>query len=174
MTNSKNKFIINIVLVVFFNLLLLLLVIFLWRAADLKRNLVLDIKKQLALYERRIDHINRLEETLRRTKENYSKIESMFIEEDSMVSFIEELESLAKNADVNLKIKGIRFVGEQDKKPVFTLVISGSFKDIYYYFTLLENMIYKIEFDKASIEKFSETEGWESFLELRLLSFKNA
>lgn len=174
MQSTKNKFVASVALIVFINLVLFLVVVFLGRATASKKELVFDIKRQLALYERRIEHVNRLEETQQKIEETSSMLETMFVDEDSLVGFIEELEFLARNAGVGLEIKGIGFTGEQNKKPVFTVSLTGSFENIYHYFILLENMIYKVEFNKVDIEKSSETGLWRSLLELKLLSFRNA
>lgn len=173
MKNIKNKFVVSIILVVSVNLLLFFVVVFLWNGISSKKKLVLDIKEQLVLYEKRIDHVNQLEQILEETEEARLKIEPLFVDEDSMVVFIEELESLADNVGVELEIKGVRFVGE-DKKPLFTLSANGSFENIYYFITLLENMTYIAEFSKVDIDKGSGPDNWASLLELKLLSFKNA
>lgn len=172
-TNNKNKFIISISLVVVSSLLLVFFAFFLRGMVDSKKNSVLAVKEQLALYERRIEHINELEETLEKVKSNDEKIRSIFIKENTVVDFIEDLESLAERANVDLLIKGVRFEGDKDPKPLFTLNVVGSFEDVYRYYVLLENMPYKISFVRASLEKSSESLVWKSLLEFKILSFKN-
>lgn len=173
MKNIKNKFVVSIILVVSANLLLVFVVVFLWNGIRSKKELVFDTKKQIALYEKRIEHVKQLEQALKETEEARLKIEPLFVDEDSMVIFIEELESLADNVGVELEIKGVSFGGE-DKKPLFALSAVGPFKDIYYFITLLENMTYIAEFSKVDIDKGSGPDNWASLLELKLLSFKNA
>jgi len=171
--SSKNKFIVSVILAVLLNLLLLLSVFFVRGAIKSKKNSVLTVKEQIVLYERRIEHVKNLEETLERTERDRLKIEPLFVGESTVVNFIEDLETLGEEAGVKLQIKGVRFAESVNQKPIFTLQAVGSFRDIYHFFVLLENMPYVVAFNRAGLEKFGDLGTWSSLLELKLLSFKN-
>ncbi len=172
MTISKKKFFISVSVVALANLVLVFAAVFLWSVIGAKKSSVSLVKRQLASYEKRIEQVNKLNDTLRIAEENYSKIKPMFINSNSMVDFIEDMESLAESAGVSLEIKGVRF-DEKQNKPVFTMALAGSFSDIYHYTVLLENTIYKVEFDGVDIGESSSGDIWREVLELKLLSFQN-
>jgi len=135
-----------------------------------QKKMVVESKKEMALYDKRINNLKEIKKSLARNQENYSKMESVFLEEDSLVVFIQEMESLARHCGAALDIKGVVFNSQNNKYPSFTIFLKGSFSSIYNYLYLLENSKYQVAFGRLNLQE--EGDGsWGASLVLNFLSF---
>lgn len=102
------------------------------------------------------DTLRAIKVSLNQNKDFISQIDSFFIAPDGVVNFISLLESLGKKAGVKLSIGSVSVVpegGAKDFKENLSLRLdmSGSWENIYYFLSLLQNQPYRIMFDNASV-----------------------
>ncbi len=128
--------------------------------------LFLDIKaKNEKVYDllSEADRDIKKDETLRAVKyslsenKNFiSQIDSFFVPQDGVVSFIDTLERLELNSGIDL---GISYVSvetntknKNDFKEVLNLRLDGegSWQNLFHFLSLLENLPYRIEFNSVS------------------------
>lgn len=117
------------------------------------------------------------------TKSSRNKLSSYFVSKESIISFIEELESLSRQANVVLSIDTPTEEKEapQSKQVSlrFNIKTSGSWGDTMYFIRLVENLPYKIFTDRvflsapapnSSLDK-SLVSGWAGTISFRLMSY---
>ncbi len=93
------------------------------------------------------------ERFLMENKEVHDRINSYFITKDTVVSFIEELETLGKHARVKADIARLD-TGKENKGPLtLELSILGSYVDIAYYLALLESSPRMVVVDRLALIK---------------------
>jgi hypothetical protein len=86
-------------------------------------------------------------------------VEGQFIDKDMTVDFIEEIESVARQTDVALKVTG----AQDSPDIVVSFTGEGNFRNLLQFQLLLENLPHKLFFNKFSIYKKSVASG-ESWL----------
>jgi len=120
--------------------------------------------------------INATKNILKVNKGNLDRIESSFINSDSLVVFLEEIEALGKEAGVELKLSSVAI--EKKDGDILNLNINtiGHFRDIYSFMLVVEQLPYKISFNRSHLRKIEgedENSGlWNGSFSLGLLSFK--
>lgn len=102
------------------------------------------------------DTLRAIKISLNQNKDFISQVDSFFIAPDGVVNFISLLEGLGKASGVKLSIGSVSVVpegGAKDFKEDLSLRLdmSGSWEQIYYFLSLLQNQPYRIMFDTASI-----------------------
>lgn len=109
------------------------------------------------------------------TKGDRAKLSSYFINKEAVVSFIEELESLSKQANVVLSIDPPL---EEKDSPMakqaslrFNVRAEGRFNDVMYFVRLVETLPYKIFVDHTVISSVDKV--WTSAISFRLDSYIN-
>ena len=176
MKKGKNKMLESVSCVVLLNLMLVSGLLFLFYSINKERDSIKSIQKQLALYERRIESVKELEKVLSDTGSQQAEVKSVFLDKESLVNFIEELEYLSENSNLILDMKGVDMPNDKNsinEKPRFSFSVSGAFADIYKYIILLENDRYRTNFEKVFIQKAQEDDGWKANIELQLTSYQN-
>lgn len=106
-----------------------------------------------------------------------ARVASAFINRDSLIDFIEELETVARESEMDLVL------GEPVIEPTalkLTLQVKGSFPNLYRLFGRLENLPYQLVFDEVDLAAgprpvASGPEGarWNGNLSLTLTSFND-
>ena len=133
---------------------------------------ILETGKRIVLYEKRIKNVKNIEAALARFKEERSKRSGVFLDKDSLVKFVEELEYLAEKTGVEMEAGSVKFSkNSSGEKPVFVFKLTGDFKGIYQYLRLLENDVYLVKLERVNIQKLEESFKWNANLEVKLLSF---
>ena len=92
------------------------------------------IKKQdeLSFYWQSIENIKNINKKLTLYKNEIKEIESIFLNETTIINFIERLEHLASKSSLLLELERINVQGsESEEKPIFDLTIKGDFSNIY-------------------------------------------
>jgi len=94
-----------------------------------------------------------------------SKIDSYFIPKDGVVTFINEIENLGKSTDVSTTISSIEpLIIDVKEKNSFKETLSvkleavGSWKNVYQFVSLLENLPYGIVIDEVQIKLMDSTD----------------
>lgn len=94
-----------------------------------------------------------------------ARIAALFINRDSLINFIEELEAVARESGVDYKL------GEPTIEATvlkLTLQMSGSFPNVYRFLTRLENLPYRLRLEQVDLAGEAE---WNGQVAIRLLSF---
>ncbi|MFC1625385.1 hypothetical protein ACFL1O_00725, partial [Patescibacteria group bacterium] len=150
----------------------LFLVFFLFYSINLEKKSVVDIKKELSFYEKRISNTKRTGRALIEIEDQRLEIEALFLNEENIIDFIKELEYLAEEASVSLEMKNVSLPTDAESQPSFAFNVAGSFVSIYRYIAFLESNHYQLILDKIYIQKSFKDENWEANLELRFLNFE--
>lgn len=111
--------------------------------------------------------------------EGKEKFDDVFIGKKGVLSFIEEIETLAKESGVEMEFRSVDISqSDNGEKPVFQFKASGSFPDVFHYLVLLENIKYQIVFDNISLQENGVSGSidntrvmWDANFSLRLLSY---
>ncbi|MDD5032920.1 MAG: hypothetical protein PHC85_02280 [Candidatus Pacebacteria bacterium] len=173
MGKGRKKFIISLALIALLNMALVSAIYFLLSAEYKKKAKVDELKTSILINEKRIENTKRLEDQLAEAKEEKEKIESVFLDKDNLIKFIQELESLAKIANVDMEMKSVEMgFGSVGAKPFFSFTAAGDFSDIYRFLVLIENDPYQIKISRLQLQNLVEGKKWEAGFSVRLLSFK--
>lgn len=170
----KNKFIIFIPVAAWLiiNLGLLSAWIYLYSSIDGKMTTISEVKAQIKNAEDRLSQRRALKSLVSNIGDRKQKIDSVFLDKDSLILFIESMEDAGRASGVSLKISG----GDSSVAPSFTLSAEGSYGRIINFLSLLESTPYKIDIKSASFHEQGgvEAEGvWKADFEVTLLSYEN-
>ena len=106
-------------------------------------------------------------------EDDRATIDAAFIDPQTQVRFIEDLERMADRAGVALSIESASLPQSADGYPSFRLTASGSFSDVYRFLALLETMKFFIAFDGVQLKK-ADKQPWSAAIQFQLLSFTAA
>lgn len=141
-----------------------------------ERDKVLSLRRELAVIEKKQKNIQSLERLLDETEEQKRDVENIFVDDKTVVRFIEELERLAEITGAVLEIKDASLPRtDEDLGPTFSMEIEGSFKNIFRYLELLENVPFQVEFNEIRFVKPGGAGGagaWSLAIVLRVLSYE--
>ena len=117
-----------------------------------------------------------MKETLEDTTLERARLDSYFIENEDIVTLLEDIEILGKIAGVDLSFESVVVDTDMEGALNLQIVTNGSFKDIYYVLTLLEVLPVKVSFGNISItkalEKNKEKRGqWDGSFRITILSY---
>lgn len=133
---------------------------------------VFESKENLVSFEKRTSGLNEIRKELETNQEGFAIVESVFLDNDSLVDFIKELEYLAAQCGVEIKIRNVSFrEGGQGDVPFFGLNLSGDFSSVYRYVFLLENSKYQVSVDRVNFQNADGGKMWEANLDISILSF---
>ncbi len=170
MKSEKTRFILTVLMVSGICAVFALGCYLLYESADNKRQNILVLKNELLKYEGRTRDTKILEKTLVSVESRRRQIEGILYG-GSLVNFIEELEYLAKKAEVDLEIISVDFNQKSSDEPVFRLNLGGSFLRLYHFIYLLENEHFQVELGKLFLNRMEENSLWNANLEVGFLSF---
>lgn len=173
MTNKNKKFIIIILLMISINIVFIGGAFLLFHNIDLKKKSVSKTKEDIIFYEKRMENIKNIEESLSESEKNRNTIKKVFLNKESIIDFIERLEYLAKQTNVELDMKSVNISSKGNEAPIFNFNIEGSFANIYDYLVFVENESYQVALNKIYLQKSEEFSDWEASFGLELLSFQN-
>jgi len=106
-------------------------------------------------------------------EDDRATIDAAFIDPQTLVRFIEDLERMADRAGVALSIESASLPQSVDGYPSFRLTASGSFSGVYRFLALLETMKFFIAFDGVQLKK-ADKQPWSAAIQFQLLSFTAA
>lgn|SRR3989344_374565 len=137
------------------------------------------VEETKLLLEERQKELNYLSthNLLRETEADRLELAQLFVTEDTVVSFLEELELLGRRAGIVLELSSVQPI--KDTSLNFFFEVSGSFTDIYEFVKLSELLPHKLAVDKVDIRKvdgFIDEGGkplpiWKGAVTLSLKSF---
>lgn len=121
------------------------------------------------------EYIRVLKNNIQNTEKERTRVESLFVSEDSIVSFIEKVESLGNISSATVVFRSVSVEGEKNDRLKLDLSITGSFSEVFHFVILAEHLPFQASFDRMNILKLpKETKGdkWEALATLTLRSFR--
>ncbi|MFC1756854.1 hypothetical protein ACFLZC_01690 [Patescibacteria group bacterium] len=170
--NTRKKFIIGTGVVVIVNLAFVCLLSFLFVKIGKDLEVLENTKADLAFYNKRIANTNNIKMELQEVYDQRAIVESVFLEELTIVSFIERLEKLANISEIKLVVRRADIKKNSTDKPIFDISTEGPFSNICNFVSLLEKDSYQVSFERLYLQKNESATNWEGIMGLRLLSFK--
>ena len=120
--------------------------------------------------------LQNLKESFRKTEPERQELLSHFINSEGIVDFIENIEKTGRQAQVGLQFK---FVNLREDGLAMEFEALGSFNELFYFLNLLEQMPFRLQFEKIVIHKDiprtvqqrKKSDTWYAVFTLTLLSF---
>ena len=138
---------------------------------------IIAVKRDIAEIERKEANIKMLEDLILSIAAEENKITNILIDSETLVLFIEKLETAARDSGVFLEIESATLSAAGDGSlPQFRLKTKGSFGENFRYLNLIESMPFQIEINDAVFAALTDEKGgkfWELKISLTLLSFLN-
>lgn len=113
---------------------------------------------------------------VRGTENERQVLDNYFVNSNSIISFIERLESLGRASRVSLTLSSVDIDSERKNALKINLRMTGTFSGIYYLISLIEAMPYEIDVTRFSISKSAspsakDNDLWEGETSMELFSF---
>ncbi len=137
------------------------------------------IKREMSLREKEDSEAKVIKSNLLNFSPWKEKLDAVFIGQKDVLSFIKEIETLAKESGVEMEFRSVDISkNNNEEKPIFQFKATGSFPDVFHYLVLLENIKYQIIFDNISFQERGLVGSgddayvkWEAVFSVRLLSY---
>jgi len=107
----------------------------------------------LRAYQASGDRVATMEQIIEDVKNDELKLDNYFVTEDSLVDFIEAIESAGNTANIALTLSGLRRDGENEL--LFSVNAGGSFENLMHFMALMEYMPFVIDTERASLTRGS-------------------
>jgi len=167
---KNKKFIITIVLVVLLNGAVLAGWIYLFSNFKKQNNFIKEERQKILVSDKKLENSNSLKALMNEIVDEKQKIDSVFLDKESIINFIENLESIAGKTGASIKIGNIN-IDNQDKKGLsFQFNLTGNFNQLFHYLILLENLPYLINIERMDFKKLAPNE-WGANFEILVNSF---
>lgn len=108
-------------------------------------------------------------QALEASEEDLTKVKSAFANRESLIQFIEELETVARESDVDLTLSE-PVIGQTSL--TLSLEADGSFAKLYHWLARLENLPYQLTFERINLSARAGA-GWSGDISLVLNSFRD-
>ncbi|PIR69266.1 MAG: hypothetical protein COU47_04195 [Candidatus Niyogibacteria bacterium CG10_big_fil_rev_8_21_14_0_10_46_36] len=139
-----------------------------------KQQHLVDIQTEIERMGVRQQNLKDLEILFDEVQQRKDEIDSVFINERSVVRVIESFEARARELGVELEVESASLpTASAARGPEIQLHLEGSFDALYRYIKVLEVMPFQISIDLVNINKRSSAEGpgWAATIRLTVLSF---
>ena len=130
-----------------------------------------ELNLKLAILESEQKSISGLKKFLEEKKTDKDKLDKVFLSDEKIVEFIEELEKLSGAENVEIKIQSALVSEKQKENPVFNFELRGNFENIFRVMALMENLPYQLEIDEAGLTKEGKDKKWKGQFRIKILSF---
>jgi len=179
LSDINKKIILSIVFVVMVNIVAVGALLFINMKVKDMSGRVEVTKSEMNLKEKEGADAKALKANLLSFSQLEEKLDAVFIGQKDVLSFIEEIEILAKESGVEMEFRSVDISkNDSGEKPVFQFKASGSFSDIFHYLVLLENIKYQVIFDSVSLQGRGDGDNsgktdvvWDADFSVRLLSY---
>ncbi len=162
---SNKKFITTVVLIALLNGIALAGWFYALSVVKGNFDAINEIRSRIAIDDKKIEESRSLKKIMVEATGEKQKIDSIFLDKQSIIKLIEELESVADKTGTSIDIGSINM-----------FFLKGKFSQIFHYLVLLENIPYSINIDKINFqkqEKSSPAGEWQANFEISLNSFIN-
>jgi len=105
----------------------------------------------LQAYQASGDRVAVMQRIIEDVKNDELELDRHFVTEDSVVDFIEAIESAGDVAGVDLVLSGLRKDGENEL--AFSISANGSFQSLMNFMALMENMPFIIDAERVSLSR---------------------
>lgn len=134
-----------------------------------------DLLEQGETARQRSQQLARLRSLVERTADDRRELEEHFINQDSLPTFIEKLESLETSNQINLDLVSVEAVSEPQPLIKFNLSLTGSQSKLLAFIKDLEALPYQLRLQSGKLQTVTTEESgltWTSELVLELLSYQ--
>ncbi len=135
------------------------------------------VRTEISVSESKQRNVKSLKNVLQEVSGRQERINDLFIDEKSLVRFIEDLEALAKESGVELKVdSAVLPQSPEEAGPTFEFTASGEFRNLFKYQRTLETSPYQLIFEKIETAKVSREgvkkgPGWSARYKLKVISY---
>lgn len=166
---KNKKFITTIVLVVLLNGAVLAGWLYLFSNLKKQNNFIKEERQKILVSDKKLENSNSLKTLMNEIIEEKQKIDSVFLDKESIINFIENLESIAGKTGASIKIGNIN--DNQEKKGLsLQFNLTGNFNQLFHYLILLEKLPYLINIERMDFKKLAPNE-WGANFEILVNSF---
>lgn len=137
-----------------------------------QKRAVNEARSDLALIEKKASDSRSLKTFMDGIKKETEKIDAVFLNEEMLVNFIEDVEDISRKTGVFLEINSIKTGKKGDLGANFIFKLSGGFGEIFRFLGLLENMPYQIIIKKAHLRSEGKSSDWAADVSVILTSFE--
>lgn len=137
-----------------------------------KTKKVSELNLKLAALESEQKSVLGLKKFLEETKEDKDKINKAFLSEEEIVKFIEELEKLSREENVEIKIQSAFISEKREENPVFNFELNGNFENIFRIAALTENLPYQLEIEEVGLAREEKGKKWRGQFKIKILSYE--
>lgn len=167
---KSKKFIITIILIILLNGVALAGWLYLFSILKGQNDLAKEEQQKIAVSEKKFQNSNSLKGLMNEIVGEKQKIDSVFLDKENIINFIENLESIADKTGASIKISSIN-INNQDKKGLsLQFKLAGNFNQLFQYLVLLENLPYLIDIERVDFRNLAPNE-WEANFEILVNSF---
>ncbi len=171
---KKNKFIITITVVVLVNAAALGAWFYLFSALGQEDSNIFEIQGKALVNDENSKRYKELDIFMDKTADERKILDSVFLDKESIIKIIEELEANAEKTGVAIKLGNINIGENKTQKPSLNFSLNGDFNQIFHYLLLLENMPYSVEVKKTQLQKEGKVGAqskWNAEFEILLNNF---
>ncbi len=166
---KNGRFILTIAAVVIINILAFWAWFYFVSAIWSQTTTIKAEKQKMAATEEELKNAALLKNLVNEVQNDKEAIDSFFINKDTAINFIENLESIADKANVSSSV-GSSNIDEAADNLNLQINLKGEFSQIFQYLTLLENTHYIIDVTRLNLLKSNKI--WEASLEISLRGFR--
>jgi sRNA-binding regulator protein Hfq len=158
---KNKKIIITVVLIALLNGIVLTGWIYFLSVIKNQADMITEIRSQIAVNEKKAESDRSLKNLMTEIAVEKQKIDSVFLDKQSIIKLIEELESIANKTGTSIDIGSVN-----------SFSLKGNFSQLFHYLVLLENIPYTININKMSLQQQGK-DIWRANFEISLISFSN-
>ncbi len=167
---KNKKFITTIVLVVLLNGAVLAGWLYLFSNLKKQNNFIREERQKILVSDKKLENSSSLKILMDEIVDKKQKIDSAFLNKESVVNFIENLESIAGKTGASIKIGNINIDNQEKKGLSLQFNLTGNFNQLFHYLILLENLPYLINIERMDFKKLAPNE-WGADFEISVNSF---
>jgi hypothetical protein len=167
---KNKKFITTIILVVLLNGTALTGWLYLFSNFKKQNNFIKEEQQKILVNDKKLENSNSLKALMNEITDEKQKIDSAFLDKESIINFIENLESIAGKTGASIKIGNINIDNQEKKSLSFQFNLTGNFNQLFHYLILMEKLPYLINIERMDFKKLAPNE-WGANFEILVNSF---
>ncbi|HRH27081.1 MAG TPA: hypothetical protein PLZ99_02900 [Parcubacteria group bacterium] len=169
------------------SLLLFGVIYYVYREIRIKNETILTIEQDLNSKSTKHEYLASLQKLFESIEPKINKVESTIIPKQGEVAFIEDLESMARNLNIDITIDSLN-LSSDTKSSTTTLSVlnvrakySGSWPNVYRFISEMESQEYKVKINRITLSNQEELtatrnpnthKNWQGVFEISVLEYK--
>src|SRR3989338_5198179 len=121
-----------------------------------KNKIIDDLEVYIVSQTKKQSEINSLKNELKKTTDKRESLSSHLVLTSNVVKFLENVESLVKESNTEVKISSVEFTKDKPVKLEVSFKAVGSFESLYKLLRLTENIPFEVEFKRVSFDADSQ------------------